>query len=553
MADIEMMMRALRNADAAGDAEGARRIAGMIREAQAGAGTAPAEPVTTGEDIARSAGAGAIRGAAGTADLAGEFWKLLSNTPEQLARMTGLYGPSQKPETPPAETFREMAGRLTGGFSEYQPQTLPGEYARTVGEFAGGAATLPIGGPFRAMGQSVIPALASEAAGQATEGTPYETVARIGAALTAPVGLELLKAGTRRALTGPEVRMTRPGSERAASVSTLEQAGVPMTAGQRMGSERLMRLEGVEATDLQTMEGVTKAAMKIMGSDAARATPKALAERKNTLGAVFDRAERVVNEVPTSADVQAIDDVVRQFYDIRGNEKMSAAIREAAEKVRDAAKANKPVSGASIADFRTRLREVIQANAGDANAMAAMGMSSALDNMLERGASRVDPDLYNALRDARSKYRDYLTILRAVNRSGSDARSGMITPNALGTAARMREGTKYITGEGRTQLGDLAFAAEEVVAALPTVAAGGQRYVAGALPALGAVGAGAAGGDIMSGLLGLGAGIALPAAGRAAIRSGPAQRGLMPPEQLMLERLTRRTAPLSGGLLGTQD
>jgi hypothetical protein len=250
-------------------------------------------------------------------------------------------------------------------------------------------------------------------------------------------------------------------------------------------------------------------------------------------------------------DVRAVDDVVREFYDIRGNERMSAAIREAAEKIREAAKAGKPVSGASIADFRTRLNTIAAKPLGDANTHAASKMSEALDGMLERGISRTDRGLYGELKQAREQYRTYKTILRALNREGSDVRAGLISPSALSTAARQREGEKYLIGEGRTALGNLAFAGEEVAGSLPSVAPGAVRYIAGAIPAAGAL-TGSIGG-IPGAAAGAAAGVGGQAAGRSALRLGPVQRGLMPPEQLMLERLLGRTAPLTGGLLAVQD
>lgn len=73
---------------------------------------------------------------------------------------------------------------LTGGGSDYQPQTTAGEYARTVGEFAPSAALAP-GNMLQKGVQVVAPALASETAGQATEGTALEPYARIAAALGA--------------------------------------------------------------------------------------------------------------------------------------------------------------------------------------------------------------------------------------------------------------------------------------------------------------------------------------------------------------------------------
>jgi hypothetical protein len=559
---VEQLKEAARRALADKNDAAAKRFidAARQREAEQAAEAARMADAPIGEqamEAGKSLAAGGIRGAAETTEFFGKAPELLANLPTNF--VLRMMGQEPMAPLPQGETMPEAASRLTGGFSEYRSPTTLGQYAGTVGEFAGGAAVMPMGaGIPRAIGMSVVPALASETAGQIAQrvSPENENMARLLGAIAAPAGLEGLKAGARRMLTGPEARMMREGSERAASAGLLERAGVPMTAGQKIGSERLMRLEGVEATDLSTVEGVTKTAMRMLGSDAPRATPKALAERKQSLGAVFDRAEEVVNEVPTAADVQAALSIKQNFEDISSDPNMPRVVQEALDRITESAQTGTPISGATIAEFRTRLGKAVQSSKGDERAVAAMAMSEALDNILERGVSRVDPDLYNVLRDTRGKYRDYLTVLRAQNRSGSEARSGLITPNALGTAARLREGTKYITGEGRSPLGDLAFAAEEVVASLPAVGAGGARFdprlVAGML-GLGGAGAGMMGGDLLAaGLLGA-AGVAAPAAGRAVLRSGPVQRGLMPPTAPMEARLLQRLAQQSGGLLNIGD
>ena len=64
-----------------------------------------------------------------------------------------------------------------------KPETTAGQYARTVGEFAPAAVAGPGSLARRVVTQDVAPAVASEAAGQATQGTAAEPYARIGAAV----------------------------------------------------------------------------------------------------------------------------------------------------------------------------------------------------------------------------------------------------------------------------------------------------------------------------------------------------------------------------------
>jgi hypothetical protein len=547
---VEELKKAARKALEDNNEQAAKRFVDAARrlEVEQAAKAARDARMTTPEKLqegAKSLAAGGIRGAAETVGTVGNLASFIQELPMNIAlRVMGKEPPKTASKGP---TLREKAADITGGFSEYKSPTTFGQYLGTMGEFGGGSAMLPIGGPVRAVAQSVFPALASETAGQLTKGTEKESMARLLAALGTPFATEALKSGARRLVTGPDALIAREGAERAGSVGILQEADVPMTTGQAVGSERLMRLEGVEATDLATTEGVTKQVMRLLGSDAARATPKALAERKTFFGSVFDQAEEVVDEVATQSDVNNLKVMIDTFRDAT-DENIPKVIRELTSRIDNSFSKTTPISGEKIADYRTRIRKMIETAKGDERATLGMAANELLDNILERGVGKVDANLYNLLRDVRPKYRDYLTALRALNRSGSDPRSGLISPNALGTATRLREGTKYLTGEGRSQLGDLAFAAEEVVSSLPTVSAGGRRAVTG-LPALTGLVAGSQMGDTTEALIGAGLGVAAPTLAQAAIRSGPVQRGLLPPDLPLPSRLLERLSRQTGGLL----
>src|ERR1019366_3974734 len=66
---------------------------------------------------------------------------------------------------------------------DYQPKTTAGKYANTIGEMAPGAALMPgnIAGNLLKFG--VLPGAASEAAGEATQGTGAEPYARLAGAV----------------------------------------------------------------------------------------------------------------------------------------------------------------------------------------------------------------------------------------------------------------------------------------------------------------------------------------------------------------------------------
>ncbi|WP_166015785.1 MULTISPECIES: hypothetical protein [Chelativorans] len=79
--------------------------------------------------------------------------------------------------------FRSGLSALTGGATDYQPQTTAGEYSRTIGEFLPGGAAFG-GGSLLNLGRyALAPAVASETAGQASEDTALEPYARVVGAL----------------------------------------------------------------------------------------------------------------------------------------------------------------------------------------------------------------------------------------------------------------------------------------------------------------------------------------------------------------------------------
>jgi hypothetical protein len=104
------------------------------------------------------------------------------------------------PFAPTSETLEHGVEHVAGPI--YEPQTTAGKFARTAGEFLP-AAALPGGGEAKVverLGKMVLaPALASEAAGQLTEGTPLEPVARIAGAALAPAAIGRLGSRSVRA------------------------------------------------------------------------------------------------------------------------------------------------------------------------------------------------------------------------------------------------------------------------------------------------------------------------------------------------------------------
>jgi len=151
---------------------------------------APDAP-STAMDVAKSAGTGVAKGVIGLLGLPGLAKDAIDAGLDYGISKGWLPQPSATPQqraaalqaqpnlTPNAETIQKGVESVTGEF--YKPQTTEGKYAQTIGEFAPNA--IVPGGLIRRTAQTVVPAVASEYAGQATEGTKYEPYARVGAAL----------------------------------------------------------------------------------------------------------------------------------------------------------------------------------------------------------------------------------------------------------------------------------------------------------------------------------------------------------------------------------
>jgi hypothetical protein len=167
----------------------------------------------TGMDVLKSAGSGLVQGAVSLATMpqdlgnwagekvTGAIDSLMGRSPEQIAADRART--SQGMNTPLAAPNGQQAMQAVEGITGpmYEPQTTAGQYAKTIGEFAPTAIAGP-GGMARKAAMTVAPAVASEAAGQATEGSAWEPYARVAGAMAGGVAAAApgAKAGTKQML-----------------------------------------------------------------------------------------------------------------------------------------------------------------------------------------------------------------------------------------------------------------------------------------------------------------------------------------------------------------
>jgi hypothetical protein len=169
-------------------------------------------------DIAKSAGIGLAKGAVGLAGLPGDLANLASRGYDYVSGSHTNATVAPYANAIGADNIQKHIEGLTGPF--YEPKTTGGQYAQTIGEFAPAL----FGGPeslgAKLMTRVVAPGVASEAAGQATEGTALEPVARIAGALTSAAGASkaanmLTTRGLARAAPTPTVDELQHAAETA--------------------------------------------------------------------------------------------------------------------------------------------------------------------------------------------------------------------------------------------------------------------------------------------------------------------------------------------------
>lgn len=527
MADIDKVKRNIKRLIDGGaptsDIERYLAAEGVTRDqlvAPAAGASSPSQgqPPQSASGLLKSLGAGAVRGVASLGGMKGDISDLIGAGLGKLEQLTGLPSPPegsapQMPLSPRSSDLVAAAEGVTGPL--YEPQTRAEKYTRTIGEFLPNA----IGGPAnlgrRLMTRTVAPALGSEAAGQATEGTAAEPYARLAGAMagaTVPTAL-------RRAAT------PFPNSpERQAMVDTLAREGVTPTAGQRTGRQRLQAFEqemGGHAFDRaqsRVNDEFTQAVLRRAGIVGTRATPDVVNQAFTRIGREFDGlAART--QVPLDQQLQNdLLATVTDYQQVTGQ--VAPVVENMMNRIAHLAGQNGGVlEGRAYQNIRSKMGEFVRSADGPTQ-MALREMQEALDDAVERHMSQADRIRWQ---NARRQYRNILVIERAATGAGSEAAMGAISPARLRQAAVGQNRRAYV--RGTDDYSELGHAGQALINVPPRSGTPERLAVRGIPAAIGGVLGGQMGGpgEIAMGAF---AGSALPyALGRTAL-SGPMQRYL---------------------------
>ena len=481
-------------------------------------------------DVAKAGAAGMARGTTALADAPGALMSGYGNLVAAGLEKTGIASPETADAvrrsivatvpTGDGTLARDTAAALTGGATEYRGKTTAGQYAGTIGEFLPGAALFGGVSPTNLVKYGAVPAVTSEAAGQAAEGTGWENAARITGALAGGLLPDLLTKGATKLLS------PNGGAdpERLKLAKVLDDFGVPISAGQRVGNEALRRKEGLTGAGTRLVgdqqEAFTSAALKTAGINAKRATPEVLDEAATRIGAVFDDVTRGLDVTPDSAAITKLTGAVNEYKSLAPTGNQAPLVGNIMEETTKFFRNGGTVPAATVNTWRSGLSK-LTTSADAATREAARLALEAVDDMLEgamKAAGKADD--VARLATARSEWRNFLAIQKAAVREGD----GLLSPARLRAAVINQGASAYARGK-RGDLGALSRAGGEVMDALPNsgTPAGIRAMIpGGSLPAAMGAGigsifgpAGAIGGALL--------GAALPAVSGAIRMSGPMQ------------------------------
>lgn len=493
----------------------------------------PKEDVSVAGDVAKSAGIGLAQGALGLATLPGNIETLGRMGIDKGASLLGLSDPGLGknhflPNYGDAKSFVEG---YTGEF--YEPKTIAGKYARTIGEFAPLAAFGPGGVALRAT-NVLAPALASETAGQLTEGTALEPWARAGAGLAGGfVPSAFMRTVTPAAPAAQD-------AVRAAHIARLEQEGVDaLTAGQRLGNRRIQGMEdaanlmpfgGARTSRLQeqSADQFTEAALRHAGvANANRANAPVIDQAFTDLGQQFNGLAARNHMQVDQPFLQGVRTAIDDYNSITAPSMRPPMLEGLFDDFQGVG--GQQLDGRTYQALRSRI-EAARRGSVQTNPQFARALGEVRDNLDAAMARSASPADQAAWQQARLHYRNLLAIEKAMSGAGENTANGLISPSQLRTAVKGQNKRTYVRGQN--ELGELAKAGESILKPLKSSGTAERNLSIRNFENIGKIGTLGVGGSLAGGFLGIpmtAAGVAaatLPGAAARVFMSRPMQRYL---------------------------
>jgi hypothetical protein len=478
------------------ESEKPRGIGQMLYENFIGSGEADTVGERIGEAI-RGAGAGAARGLADIPALPVNLAQLATAGVEKAAGMEEPSAVSRFLASLPDTREMLAAVPVIGPESEYVAPGRLGRYIAEASEFAGPAGLFAKAGKLvpTMLRFGAAPGVASEAAGEATEGTALEPYARAGAAIATPVALGAVGRGMQTVISPAGGQITPARRE---AVELLRQEGIRPTAGQvvggRAGERQLYREAATEAgRELveQASGDFTAAIMRRVGSSATRATPEALQEVDARIGAVYNEVVDNVTTVPGPNEITGMSQALGTYRELAASQSAPPIFENINRALVRSFRSGNEIPASTLRVWRQNLSKLTK-SPDPATREAAIDGLEVVQNVMEQALIRAGrPDGAARLREANIQYRNFLAIERAAERADVE---GILSPLAMRTALLQQSRRQYV--QGTRDMSGITRAAADILRPLPQSGTGpriaAEQFLPNA-PVGGAAGLGAFG------------------------------------------------------------
>ncbi len=474
MATLDQLSVALRNADAAGDADAARVLAAEITKMRGGSAQSA---TSTAADVIKSVPDAVASGLTNFAGAPGGAINWLTNKANAALGLTDVPAPPGSGPSRYADTgdYKKAVENVTGEL--YKPQTSVGKLAHAGVEAVSNPASYLAPGtiPAKIIGAAAS-GFGSEGAGQAaqTYAPELEPYARIIGAL----GGAVAPSAAAHAFTPAPAT---PARQRL--VDILNNEGVTSTtAGQRTGSNSLRYLESAlgdaplaggktSAITRQGQEQFTEAATRRAGY-AGDAGPEALTANHDRLTGQFRDLSARNNMTPDNRFITDVVDAVRNYRRVPDSQQRAMVQGYVDDIIPHVNAGSMP--GTMYQEMRSRLsRQSNSLRDSDPTLSEALrDLRNALDNAMGRSISPADRELWN---ETRRQYGAQKVIEKSASKAGEATAEGLIPPaNLRNTVAAENRGA-YARGQG--DFSELARAGAGVMAPMPQSGTGPRSMI----------------------------------------------------------------------------
>lgn len=373
---------------------------------------------------------------------------------------------------------RNMLSAVTGGESDYVAPGTAGELISTAAEFAGGAGVSA--GPKAMLKYGVAPGIASEAAGQATEGTSIEPYARFATGLFAPLAVNTanrtVNAMFRRAADRPSLETLRDAKNAAYAAVDASGVKVPVAIVDDISSRA--QAAAASRNYVPDVDNQTRAAIATL--DNLSGSPLTIGQLDNVRQRLSKRYSAAPDEVAILDIIDVIDDTIASLPG--GDELLTAARQanshykkaelfdQAFQRAADQAAATGS-GGNTVNKFRQAVTSIIN------NPKQAKFFSQAEIDVMRRF---VQGDVSeNALRLIGKLSPTGNGLMMALHTVGGVATGGASVPLMMG-GELARQGSTRLATRSAEQLKNMAATGQMPQAAAPII----QREMIGTLPGL---------------------------------------------------------------------